>query len=180
MSVNIKEASYVIVHCPDFVRYGSKPIRDIQENPDVLKEMNNHLRNFEDVINYAPHQVFIGNKHPDELYDVPKPWYEHLLKDGKRKGPFGEIMPEDEFYGWMKVADDFDLLWLDPQFIEQIKDQFASHPFVKETWVKKLPLRSRRSRRSGPGCARAARRGMRRGSRQARGRRVLRRCGADR
>jgi len=138
MSVNIKEASYVIVHCPDFVRYGSKPIRDIQENPDVLKEINSHLRNFEDVINYAPHQVFIGNKHPDELYDVPKPWYEHLLKDGKRNGPFGEIMPEDEFYGWMKVADDFDLLWLDPQFIEQIKDRFASHPFVKEAWVKKL------------------------------------------
>lgn len=138
MSVIIKEATYVIVHIPDFVQYGSKPIRDIQENPNVKKELDNHLRSYEDAINYVPHQVFIGNKHPDELYDVPKPWYEHLLKDGKRNGPFGEIMPEDEFYGWMKVADDFDLLWLDPQFIEQIKDKFASHPFVKEAWIKKL------------------------------------------
>jgi len=138
MSVIIKEASYVIVHIPDFVQYGSKPIRDIEENPDVRKELYSHLRSYEDAINYVPHQVFIGNNHPDELYDVPKPWYEHLLKDGKRNGPFGEIMPEDEFYGWMKVGDDFDLLWLDPQFIEQIKDKFASHPFVREAWIKKL------------------------------------------
>ena len=138
MSVVIKEASYVIVHIPDFVQYGSKPIRDIQENPGIKKELDSHLRSYEDTVNYVPHQVFIGNKSPDELYDVPKPWYEHLLKDGKRNGPFGEIMPEDEFYGWMKVADDFDLLWLDPQFIEQIKGRFASHPFVEEAWVKKL------------------------------------------
>jgi len=138
MSVIIKEASYIIVHVPDFVQYGSKPIRDIEENPGVKKELDSHLRSYEDAINYFPHQVFIGNKDPDELYNVPKPWYEHLLKDGKRNGPFGEIMPEEEFYGWMKVADDFDLLWLDPQFIEQIKEKFASHPFVSEAWIKKL------------------------------------------
>jgi betaine reductase len=138
MSVTIKEASYVIIHVPDFVRYGSKPIRDIEENPALVREIDSHLRGYQDVVNYAPHQVFIGNKHPDELYDVPKPWYEHLLKNGKRNGIFGEIMPEEEFYGWMKVADDFDLLWLDPQFIEQIKGKFASHPFVSEAWVKKL------------------------------------------
>jgi betaine reductase len=47
-------------------------------------------------------------------------------------------MPQDEFYGWMKAADDFDLFWLEPQFIEQIKDKFASHPFVSEAWIKKL------------------------------------------
>jgi hypothetical protein len=138
MSVVIKDVGYVMIHLPDFVRYGSKPTRDIMENPDLLKEIDLHLRSFEDVINYAPHQVFIGNKHPDELNDVPKPWYEHLLKDGARNGPFGEIMPEDEFYGWMKMADDFDLLWLDPDFIKQIRDKFAFHPFVKESWVKKL------------------------------------------
>lgn len=138
MSVVIREASYVIAHVPDFVRYGSKPIRDIEENPEVLKEIDSHLRSYEDAVNYAPHQVFIGNRHPDELNDIAKPWYEHLSTDGKRNGPFGEIMPEEEFYAWMKAADDFDLLWLDPQFIEQIKDKFASHPFVGEAWVKKL------------------------------------------
>lgn len=138
MSVIIKEASYVLVHVPDFVQYGSKPTRDIEEDPGVIKEIYRHLRSYEDVVNYAPHQVYIGTMYPDDLHDVPKPWYENLLSDGKRNGPFGEIMPEDEFYGWLKVADDFDLLWLDPQFIEQIKDKFASHPFVGEAWIKKL------------------------------------------
>jgi len=138
MSVIIKDVGYVMVHVPDFVRYGSKPIRDIEDNPATIKEIDRHLRSYEDVVNYAPHQVFIGSMHPDDLHNVSKPWYEHQLSDGKRYGPFGEIMPEDEFYGWMKVADDFDLLWLDPQFIEQIKDKFASHPFVSEAWVKKL------------------------------------------
>lgn len=138
MSVVIKEASYIIAHVPDFVQYGSKPFRDIEDNPDVKKKLDSHLWSYEDVLNYVPHQVYIGNMDPEELHNVPKPWYEHLLSDGKRNGPFGEIMPEDEFYGWMKVADEFDLLWLEPQFIEQIKGKFASHPFVKEAWVKKL------------------------------------------
>ena len=138
MSVVIKEVGYVMVYVPDFVRYGSKPSRDIAENNGLLQEINDHLRSYEDVLRYAPHQVFIGNKHPDELNEVAKPWYEHLLQDGKRHGPFGEIMPEDEFYGWLKVADDFDLLWLDSDFIEQIRGKFAAHPFTGEAQVKKL------------------------------------------
>ena len=138
MSVVIKDAGYIMVHVPEFVRYGSKPTRDIQENPDLLGEIDRHLRSFKEAINYPPHQVFIGNKFPDELNDIPNPWYEHPLQDGKRNGPFGEIMPEEEFYGWMKVVDDFDLLWLDPDFIQQVREKFASHTFVKESWIKKL------------------------------------------
>ncbi len=138
MSVVIKEVGYVIVHVPDFVQYGSKPSRDLLENNSLLKQIKDHLRTYEEVIQYPPHQVFIGNKHPDELNEIPKPWYEHPLRDGKRQGPFGEIMPEEEFYGWMKIADDFDLLWLEPQFIDQIRDRFASHPFINESHVKKL------------------------------------------
>ena len=138
MSVVIKEVGYVIVHVPDFVQYGSKPSRDLLENNGLLKQIRDHLRTYEEAIQYPPHQVFIGNKYPDELSDIPKPWYEHPLQDGRRQGPFGEIMPEEEFYGWMKIADDFDLLWLEPQFVDQIRDQFASHPFIHEAHVKKL------------------------------------------
>jgi betaine reductase len=43
-----------------------------------------------------------------------------------------------EFYGWLKAADDFDLLWLDPDFVRQIKDKFTRHPFVKKSWATKL------------------------------------------
>jgi betaine reductase len=127
-----------MVHVPDFVQYGSKPSRDIPENDDLLKEIHGHLRSYGEVISYAPHQVFIGNKHPDELNTIPKPWYEHPVRDGERNGPFGEIMPEDEFYGWMKIADDFDLLWLDPDFVDQVRDKFAAHPLIGDLQVKKL------------------------------------------
>ncbi len=138
MSVVIKEVSYVMVHVPDFVQYGSKPSRDIPENDDLLKEIHGHLRSYGEVISYAPHQVFIGNKHPDELNTIPKPWYEHPVRDGERNGPFGEIMPEDEFYGWMKIADDFDLLWLNPDFVDQVRDKFAAHPLIGDLQVQKL------------------------------------------
>jgi hypothetical protein len=138
MSVVIKEVSYVMVHVPDFVQYGSKPSRDIPENDDLLKEIHCHLRSYGEVVSYAPHQVFIGNKHPDELNTIPKPWYEHPVRDGERNGPFGEIMPEDEFYGWMKIADDFDLLWLDPDFVDQVRDKFAAHPLIGDLQVQKL------------------------------------------
>jgi betaine reductase len=138
MSVVIKEVGYVIVHIPDFVQYGSKPSRDLLENNDLSKEITSHLRTYEEAVCYGPHQVFIGNKHPDELNEVPKPWYEHPLPDGKREGPFGEIMPEEEFYGWMKIADDFDLLWLETTFIDQIRNKFGSHPFIKDEHLKKL------------------------------------------
>jgi len=138
MSVVIKEVSYVMVHVPDFLQYGSKPSRDIPENDDLLKEIHGHLRSYGEVIRYAPHQVFIGNKHPDELNTIPKPWYEHPVRDGERNGPFGEIMPEDEFYGWMKIADDFDLLWLDPDFVDQVRDKFAAHPLIGDLQVQKL------------------------------------------
>ena len=59
MSVVIKEVGYVMVHVPDFVQYGSKPSRDISNNKDLLQEINDHLRSYEDVLNYAPNQVFM-------------------------------------------------------------------------------------------------------------------------
>lgn len=138
MSVVIKEVGYVIVHVPDFVQYGSKPSRDILDDNGLLKQIASHLRSYEEVVKYPPHQVFIGNRHPDELKEIPKPWYEHPSQNGKRQGPFGEIMPEEEFYGWMKIADDFDLLWLEHPFIDQIRDKFASHPFINDSHVKKF------------------------------------------
>ena len=138
MAVAVKACAYAMVHVPDFVRYGSKPIRDLKDNPDRLNEIDGHLRSFEEVLAYPPHQVFIGNRHPDELHDIPQPWYAHLLDNPGRDGPFGEIMPQEEFYGWIKIADDFDLVWLESGFVDQIRDRFASHPFVGPEAVRRL------------------------------------------
>ena len=142
MSVVVRDCSYVLVHVPSFIRYGSKPYRDISVNGgpgrDLEKKIYECVRTYEEVVAYPPNQVFIGNLHPDALRDISQPWYEHPVPGAKRQGKFGEIFPEDEFYGWMKVADDFDLIWLTPEFIQTVRQKLASSPFANEVQMKKL------------------------------------------
>ncbi len=142
MAVVVKECAYALVHVPNFVRYGSKPIRDIAldggPGDGLEQKIYSRVRTFEDAVSYPPNQVFIGNMHPDKLNDVVQPWYGHPVKDARKNGPFGEIMAEDQFYGWLKIADDFDLVWLTADFIEQIRDKVAAHPLLTEQDLKKL------------------------------------------
>jgi betaine reductase len=142
MAVVIKDYSSVLVHVPDFVRYGSKPFRDIFINgePDgeLEKKIYENIRSYIDVIAYPPNQVFIGNMHPDELNKIPKPWYEHPVSEARRNGRFGEIIPEEEFYAWIKIADDFDLVWLTPDWTHQIKEKVSSNFSLNQEDIKKL------------------------------------------
>jgi hypothetical protein len=142
MSVVIKDCAYLLVHVPDFVRYGSKPFRDISVNGEegrgLEKRIYERIRSYEEAVAYPPNQVFIGNIHPDELNKIPQPWYEHPVEGAKRQGKFGEILIEEEFYGWVKIADDFNLIWLTPDFIERIRDKAAFSPFLTEGDLKKL------------------------------------------
>jgi betaine reductase len=82
--------------------------------------------------------VFIGNNCPNSLLGVPKPWYEHPCPDAKREGPFGEIMPEDEFLAWVKIADEFDLVWLTPEFVAHVRPKLACHSFINEVKLERL------------------------------------------
>jgi betaine reductase len=142
MAVVVKECAYALVHVPDFVRYGSKPIRDIVVDRGLggglEQKIYSHVRTFEHAVAYPPNQVFIGNMHPDQLSAIPQPWYGNLVKDAQKDGPFGEIMPEDQFYGWLKIADDFDLVWLTAAFVGLIRDRVAAHPLFTEQDLKKL------------------------------------------
>ena len=142
MAVVIKDCAYILVHVPDFVRYGSKPSRDIVVNGgsggELGKKISGHIRSYEEAVAYPPNQVFIGNIHPDELHNIPQPWYEHPSEAAKRHGKFGEILGEEEFYGWVKMADDFNLVWLAPDFIEMIRDKVVSSPFLTDQDLKKL------------------------------------------
>jgi betaine reductase len=138
MSVVIRECAYVLVHVPDFVRYGSKPMRDLEDTPDSLPHLTRALRTFDQVVGYAPNQVFIGNMRPDELGDVRQPWYENPLSEARPRGPFGEIMPEEEFFGWLKMADECDIVSLECSFVDRIRDAVARHRFVSGKEVEKI------------------------------------------
>ena len=129
MAVVIKDCAYVMVNVPDFVRYGSKPMRDLQENTGLLPDIRCALRTFEQVTAYGPNQVFIGNMRPDDLHNLKQPWYANPVK-AARQGPFGEIMPEEEFYGWLKIADPFDSVSLVQSFVDRIRDAVIRHPFI--------------------------------------------------
>ncbi len=135
----ISACSYILVHVPDFVRYGSKPRREIADNPGpVLSTIENHLRSFEEVVAYPPNQVFIGNLAPDDLNGIEQPWYRHPLPDASQWGPYGEIFPEEVFLGVMKLADDFDLMEIEAAEVPLLESELKTHPFWGETDLGKI------------------------------------------
>ncbi|HOE16459.1 MAG TPA: glycine/sarcosine/betaine reductase complex component C subunit beta [Syntrophorhabdaceae bacterium] len=142
MAAVVKDCSYVLIHIPSFVRYGSKPFRDIYldsiPNEQLLAKIYQHTRSYDEAAGYPPNQVFIGNLHPDELNNIKQPWYENPVSPPERKGLFGEILPEDEFYAWIKIADDFNLVWLTPEFTDKIREITLKRPFLVNEDIQKL------------------------------------------
>ncbi|MGA7104068.1 MAG: glycine/sarcosine/betaine reductase complex component C subunit beta [Candidatus Deferrimicrobiaceae bacterium] len=144
--VIIKTCANILVHLPDFVRHGSKPSREIKKHPDLEGKIKGRLRSFEEAVRYAPNQVFIGNMEPDTLRSQEKPWFRHLVNsDGAfgRTGPFGEIMPQEEFYALLKAATDessYDLVWLETRFLKEIVlPAITNHPLCRsDDLLKKL------------------------------------------
>ncbi|CAB1246480.1 glycine/sarcosine/betaine reductase complex component C subunit beta [Clostridium sp. MT-14] len=131
----IKNAAYVLVNTPDMVIHnGTTQTLERETNPEseYLKEVPNHLRSFEDVVSYAPNQTYIGNVTPEELSERKRPWYNEKVDGASRFGKFGEIMPEDEFYGLLKLSDVFDLVLLEEDFTETIREKFKARPFLSK------------------------------------------------
>lgn len=127
----IKGASYVITHTPSLVRYGSKPVREIEKNKYILEDILANLRSFDDAVTYPPNQVFIGNMRPELLKDYERPWTNVKIENADRFSPWGEILPEDEFYGWLKIADKYNLVFLEENFLNnQVRAKLESHPLI--------------------------------------------------
>jgi glycine/sarcosine/betaine reductase complex component C subunit beta len=109
----VHACSLVLAHAPDLVRYGSKPTRELAAGPEgLLGSITQALRAFDDVLGYPPHQVLVGNLHPDALREIERPWWRHPVEP-KREGPFGVIVDQAELYRRMEAADAFGLLRLD-------------------------------------------------------------------
>lgn len=131
----IKAASYALIHTPNvLLEHGTTQSMERAANPEseYLKKLPNHLRSFEEVVAYPPNQVYIGGLRPDDLIDIPQPWYENNIKEASRFAKYGEIMPEDEFYAMMKIVDAFDLVSLEKSFVAEIKAKLVDHPIFTE------------------------------------------------
>lgn len=134
----VKAVSYVLAHTPDLVRYGSKPERELRKDPSLQVRLAQHMRAFESATAYPPNQVFIGGQAPESLWDTEQPWWRREDRTASRFGPYGEIMPEGEFYGLLRFADEFDLVWLESSFLEMAREQLKAHPLFASDELNRL------------------------------------------
>lgn len=137
----IRGAGYVLAHTPDMVLYnGTTQTTERIVNPDsdYLKELPSHIRSFEDTLRYWPNQVYIGNKTPQELAEIPQPWYDKDCGCQDRYGKFGQIMPQDEFLLLMQTCDVFDLVRLDSDFVSAVSPAFSANPVIDESIIARL------------------------------------------
>ena len=131
----IKGASYVLAQVPDMVlENGTTQTTERIVNPDseYLKQLPEHLRGFEDAVAYLPNQIYIGNEEPSALSGIPFPFYETKWEQAKRDGKYGQIMPQDEFYGLMQICDVFELVKLEKEFAASVKEKLAALHILKE------------------------------------------------
>lgn len=131
----VKGAGYALIQANGMLfHHGTTQTTERRNNAESehLQKLPEHLRSFEDAVKYPPNQAYIGNIAPDDLKNIPRPWYENQINDAGRDGKYGEIMPEDEFIGLMKIVDIFDLVVLEEKFQGGVKEKLASHPLLAD------------------------------------------------
>ena len=141
MNSVVKGTGYILVHTPDMIiRNGTTQTTEMIVNPgsEYLKELPNHIRTYEQAVNYYPNQTYIGNMTPAELAAIEGPWYDKPMTDAPRFGKFGEIMPEGEFYLLMQACDVFDLMRLHKDFVAEHIEAFKSNPIIDEAIVARV------------------------------------------
>ncbi|OPZ64430.1 MAG: Glycine/sarcosine/betaine reductase complex component C subunit beta [Firmicutes bacterium ADurb.Bin506] len=127
-SAVVRDTSYALVHAPSLlVHMGTTQTVEREANPDseYLRNITSHLRSYESCVAYPPNQTYIGNMTPVELAAIERPWFERPVENARRYSAAGQIMPEDEFYAWMKIVDSFNLVLLEDSFTSDVAKRMA-------------------------------------------------------
>jgi hypothetical protein len=124
----VRSYAYLLAHATEFVRYGSKPRREIEADPELAAKIESHLRSFDDAVGYPPNQVFLGNLHPEDLVARPSPWWQNPVAGAAREGRYGPFLDQLELYGFLKAVDQFDLVWFTPDFTRLLAARVQGHP----------------------------------------------------
>ena len=141
MNTVVKGTGYILVHTPDMVlRNGTTQTTEMVVNPnsEYLVKLPEHLRTYEQAVNYYPNQTYIGNMTPAELAAIEGPWYDKPMTGASRYGKFGEIMPEAEFYILMQTCDVFDLMKLHKDFVAEHIEAFKANEIIDETIINRV------------------------------------------
>jgi betaine reductase len=133
----IRIARGFLAHVPGLVRHGSKPTRELVATPGLAERLGAHLRPYAHALAYPPHRAFLGSLDPDELRAMARPWF--LTRDpAPRWQPHGELMPEAELYGLLRITDAFDLVTLEAAFTGEVRRALADHPLLARTDLDRL------------------------------------------
>jgi glycine/sarcosine/betaine reductase complex component C subunit beta len=110
----ITAVANVLAHAPGLVRYGSKPLRDLAGDPGLAGVITAHLRSYDAAVAYAPNQAYLGNRDPETLRALPRPWFNALDHGAPADGAFGDFIGEAELLGLLKLCDRARLVQVDP------------------------------------------------------------------
>jgi glycine/sarcosine/betaine reductase complex component C subunit beta len=113
----IRAARFVLAHVPGLVYSGSKPRRELAaRGGDLRGRIRERLRSFHDAVAYPPHQVMIGNRAPEDLWEIPRPWHAHPATEAPPEGPAGHVIDEPTFHAWLARADAARMVRFDEAF----------------------------------------------------------------
>ena len=135
MNSIIKGTGYALAHTPSMIIHnGSTAVTEKIVNPDseFLKGVPSHLRSYQDVVDYWPNQVYIGNATPAQFREVEFPYFDKHMDGATRYGKFGEIMPEAEFLLLVQASDVFEVVMLEKGFVVAHKAELAADPVITE------------------------------------------------
>jgi betaine reductase len=126
----VRAARFALAHAPGLVRHGSKPARDIVRAPATAGAIEAALRPWAAARDYPPTQVLLGNRRPESLWELPRPWFAGAAP-APRRGPHGELLGEAELYGLLRAADQFDLVRLERGFAAECRRALAEQPLAR-------------------------------------------------
>lgn len=141
MNSIIKGTGYALAHTPSMIIHnGSTAVTEKIVNPDsdFLKGVPSHLRSYQDVVDYWPNQVYIGNATPAQFKEVEFPYFDKKMPGADRYGKFGEIMPEAEFLLLVQASDVFEVVMLEKGFVAAHKAELAADPVITEDIIARV------------------------------------------
>jgi glycine/sarcosine/betaine reductase complex component C subunit beta len=118
----ITAVANVLAHAPGLVRYGSKPLRDLGQDPALLGPITAQLRGYSAAVAYAPNQTYIGNRDPESLRAVPRPWFTSPDVGASADGAFGDFIDEVELLGLLKRCDRARLIQMEAGTLARARD----------------------------------------------------------
>ncbi len=126
----ITAVANVLAHAPGLVRYGSKPLRDLARNPGLGAGLAARLRGYEAAVGYAPNQAYIGNRDPETLRALPRPWFAAPDPGASSDGAFGDFIDEAELLGLLKLCDRARLVQVDADTLAAAGERLARRGLV--------------------------------------------------